>query len=285
MPLIFVKRNMWPLVTRTHVVEPRCPGAVERYINLGDCYDAGALRPMREELIGCMAGYQACYQRAYRCLGAAAEIFEDQRAILLTPQLVQKLSRRARGILRREVPRRKEAEPGQVTQRFLGAVTHRGKLCLYDSALIQCGRVYELADGCDLAHELLLPVLTGATALGWDVIACPNPMAPQRLAHLLLPGLGLAFLSTSRDLPLPVKPFRRVRLDAAADGELLRRNRPRLRFARKVSAALEEEAVASLAQAKAMHDALERLYNPHVNFDRVEELAQGVWEDIQSLER
>ena len=30
-----------------------------------------------------------------------------------------------------------------------------------------------------------------------------------------------------------------------------------------------DEAVDSLAQAKAMHDELESLYNPHVDFDRV----------------
>ena len=54
-----------------------------------------------------------------------------------------------------------------------------------------------------------------------------------------------------------------------ADAELLRRNKARLKFSRKVSAALVEEAVDSLAQAKAMHDELEGLYNPHVDFDRV----------------
>ena len=42
--------------------------------------------------------------------------------------------------------------------------------------------------------------------------------------------------------------------------------RPRLRFAKKVSAALVDESVASLAQAKAMHDDLESIYNPHVDF-------------------
>lgn len=270
--------------TAPHVVEPRCPGAVERYVNLGDCYDAAALRPLREALEGCMRGYQGCYQRAYRCLGAAAEIWEDQRSALLTDALAQKLDRRARSILRREVPRKKGAVPGEVRQRFLGAVTHRGRMTLYGTALAQCGKVYELADSCGLAHELLLPLLTGASAAGWDVVACPDPMAPQRLAHLLIPGLGLAFLSADRGLPLPGRPARRVRLDAAADREALRRDRARLRFARKVSAALEEEAVASLARAKAMHDDLERLYNPHVDFGRVEETARAVWEDLRTLE-
>ncbi len=270
--------------TAPHVVEPRCPGAVERYVNLGDCYDVHALRPMREALEGCMRGYKGCYQRAYRCLGAAAEIWEDQRSALLTDQLSQKLARRARGILLREVPRRKGVQPGQVRQRFLEAVTHRGRMALYDTALAQCGRVYELTDGCGLAHELLLPLLTGASAAGFDAVACPDPMAPQRLSHLLIPQLGLAFLSCPPGGSLPGESCRRVRLDAAADREVVRRNRPRLRFAKKVSAALEEEAVASLAQAKAMHDQLEGLYNPHVDFDRVEETARAVWEDLQTLE-
>ena len=34
-------------------------------------------------------------------------------------------------------------------------------------------------------------------------------------------------------------------------------------------AALLEEAVSSLAEAKAMHDGLEELYNPYVDFERV----------------
>ena len=96
------------------------------------------------------------------------------------------------------------------------------------------------------------------------------------MAHLLIPQLGLAFLSAGCGLNVPGRPYRRLRLDAAADGDVLRRSRPRLRFARKVSAALVEEAVDSLAQAKAMHDELESLYNPYVDFDRVKETAQAI---------
>ena len=265
------------------MVEPKYPGAVERYVNMGDCYDKAALWPLKAEIIDCMAGYKSCYQRAYRCLGAAAEIMEDQRAALLTDALSHKLAKRARGILSREVPRRKGELPGRVKQRFLGAVTHRGPLCLYDTALAQCGRVYALTDSCGLAHELLIHLLAGITASGYDVVACPDPMAPERLAHLLIPQLELAFLTVSGAPPLGTAPYRRVRLDAAADTEILRRSRPRLRFARKVSAALAEEAVASLAQAKAMHDGLEAIYNPHVDFDLVDKMARDVWSEIQTF--
>ena len=115
------------------------------------------------------------------------------------------------------------------------------------------------------------------------MVVCPDPMAPERLAHLLIPELELAFLTSSPALPFLGESYRRIRLDAAADGELLRRSRPRLRFARKVSAALMDEAVDSLAQAKAMHDDLEALYNPYVDFGLVESLAARIGDEILSL--
>lgn len=262
------------------MVEPKYPGVVERYVNMGLCYDTQGLAPLRGDIISCMSGYKGCYQRAYRCLGAAAEVFEDQRSTLLTDSLSEKMAKRARGILTRELRKKKGASGGQVKQRFLGAVTHAGPLCLFETAQAQCGRIYELADNCGLAHELLVHLLAGITAEGWDVIACPDPMAPQRLAHLLVPQLDLAFLTSTADLPFPGTPYRRIRLDAAADKELLRRSRPRLRFAKKVSSALMEEAMASLAQAKSMHDDLEALYNPHVDFELVEAMATDLCKEI-----
>ena len=269
--------------TAPHVVEPKYPGAVERYVNMGDCYDGEALRPLKGEIMDCMRGYKGCYQRAYRCLDAAAEIMEDQRSAICTELLSQKLAKRAAGILSRELPRRASARPGQVKQRFLGAVTHQGTVCLYGTAQAQCDKIYILSDSCGLAHELLLPLLTGAVERGFDVVACPDPMAPDRLAHLLIPQLELAFLTALPGCSFPEKPYRCIRLEAAADEELLRRNRPRLRFAKKVSAALVEEAVSSLSQAKTMHDDLEGIYNPHVNFALVEEFAQKLWRELQDL--
>ncbi len=268
--------------TAPHVVEPKYPGAVERYVNMGDCYNTAELRSLRQEIMDCMRGYKGCYQRAYRCLSASSEIMEDMRATLLTQELAEKLAKRAQGILSREIPKNKAAAPGQIKQRFLGAVTHQGVLCLYNTALAQCETVYELADSCGLAHEMLTHLLAGAVEAGFDVVACPDPMAPNRLAHLLIPQQKLAFLSSISSQPLPSQPYRRIRLDTAASQEAMGHSRPRLRFARKVSAALVEEAVDSLEQAKTMHDELEALYNPHVRFDMVEQMAQAISQEILS---
>ena len=83
-------------VARAHVVEPKLPGAVERYVNLGACYDRAGLQAVRAELTACMKGYKGCYQRAYRCLTAAAQIGEDMRAALITPAVEARLAKRTK---------------------------------------------------------------------------------------------------------------------------------------------------------------------------------------------
>ena len=50
-----------------------------------------------------------------------------------------------------------------------------------------------------------------------------------------------------------------------------------------MSAALMDEAVASLEQAKTMHDDLEALYNPHVDFEKVNAMAEAVGREILAL--
>ena len=269
--------------TAPHVVEPRYPGVVEQYVNLGACYDRAGLQQVRQELQTCMTGYQGCYRRAYRCLGAAAEIAEDVRAVLETQALEEKLEKRARSILKRELKPKRSGRTGQVKRRFLGAVSHTGVQTLYGTAATQCSRIYELSDRYGLAHGLLARLLAGAVEGGWDVVACPDPMAPGRLAHLLAPEAGLAFVSSTPAQPCPGSPCRRLRMEAMADQELLRRCRPRLRFSQRVSAALVEEAVGSLAQAKAMHDHLEEIYHPYVDFGRGAEAGEKIAQELLSL--
>lgn len=262
--------------TAPHVVEPKLPGAIDHYVNLEPCYDAAALAPLVPQLTTCMAGYKDCYRQAYSNLSAAAQVRQDVRAALQSEELRGKMQKRAAGILTREIRRKKNAPMGQVRQRFLGGITCRGKLTLWGTVFAQCPRIYQLCDRYGLAHDMLSILLSGAQRGGYDVVACPSPMAPMQLEHLLVPELGLAFLSRPGDTALTTPPYRRVHLDAMLDPTLLRENRGRLRLSAHIADQLESTATDCLARAKAMHDELESLYNPHVDFDRVSRIADKI---------
>lgn len=264
--------------TAPHIVEPSCPGVVDHYINLGRHYDTDALQANHNGILACIAENKAAYRRCYRCLAAAGALEEDIRDLLLTDEVTAHVQKRVKGIISREL-KRNGNESGKVTHRFLSAITCNGCMTLWDTVSAQCRRVYELCDSYGLAHEMLVPILNAAAARGYDVIACPSPMCPDRLEHLLIPTLELAFVTSKKEQPYPGRPYRRLHLDAmlpAAD--TYQKNRARARFSQKVSSALLAEGIHALEQAKEAHDALETLYNPYVNFPAVyaeaEELVQ-----------
>jgi len=265
--------------TSPHVIEPRCMGARERYVDLSPCYDIAGTKTLRTELVAQTKCYRASYGEAYHVLRALGGVDEERRALARAGLDESKLLRRAAGIAARELKGRSERE-GRAVSAFLGALTCQGTICRFDTADALCPRVYELCDSYGLAAPALCLFGQMARAAGWDAVVCRDPLRPAEPQHLLLPSLGLAFLTTNEERPYHGRPYRRVRIDAMAEEGLTRAQRAHLRFIRRVRRALEEEAVAALARAKAGHDALEALYHPYVDFARV----QGMWEaEIERL--
>nr|WP_325183145.1 hypothetical protein [uncultured Oscillibacter sp.] len=250
--------------TSPHVIEPQYPAAVDRYVDLGRFYDLTAAKAAAEEVKASTHAYKAAYVRAYHSLKAARQVELDAVASVAKTFDAERLDRRVKGIIAREL-RAKGNQRGRTVRRFLGSVTHKGYLWRFDSVDALCTKVYEFADTWELAGSALARLHAAATAKGWDTIACPSPEEPDRLEHLLIPGLGLAFVTSCPGMDYGKKPYRRVRLDAMTETE----GRSRLRFQTRMVALLREEAVDALKEAKRNHDALEAVYNPYVDFDGV----------------
>ena len=255
--------------TSPHVVEPRYPAAVDRYVNLGRFYNVDALKKCRLEVVTHTEAYKEAYQRAFHCLKAARQVERSAFSRMAQGLDRTRLDRRGSGIIAREL-RKKGGEEGITTRRFLGSMTHKGYIWRFDSVDTLCPRVYELADRWELGSGALTRLHDAATAAGWNTIVCPNPEDLTQIRHLLIPGLGLAFVTSGDDCAYPGKPNRRLRLDAMTSSG----DRARVRFARRMTETLREEALAALREAKASHDALEAVYHPHVDFDGVAALAR-----------
>ena len=250
--------------TSPHVVEPQYPAAVDRYVDLGRFYDLTAAKASAEEVKACTASYKAAYARAYRYLKAARQVELDAVNAAAKGFDSTRARRRVAGIAARELKARGD-QRGQTTLRFLGSLTHKGYIWRFDSVDALCPRVYALADTWERAGELLAVLHKTAVSRGWDTILCLSPEDPDRPEHLLIPGLGLAFVTTRPGMEYGQRPYRRIRLDAMTETE----GRTRLRFQARMAALLREEGVLALREAKAAHDALEAVYNPYVDFDGV----------------
>ena len=263
--------------TAPHVIEPPRPGAGGFYLDLGSCYIPEELAGAGPELDAVKAAYQAEYAGAYRYLSAAGTLGDELRETVRGAEAG--VIRRAEGIAAREFGRR-APKPGRKRLRFLDAVTCRGTMTLYDTALAACARIWALDRDLGLSSPMVETLRDRALEAGLDVVYCPDPLEPERGAHLLIPALSLAFLSVGSRAPLPVKPERRLRLDAHLPRESARAVRTGSREIRRLMGELTGAAVARLAEAKRLHDELERIYNPHVDFSAVYAMAEETSERI-----
>lgn len=254
--------------TEPHVLEPRYPAAVDRYVDLGRFYDLTAAKAAQAEIIALTERQRAARCRAYHCLQAARQLELETLSAVQGTFDRTRADRRLDGVLAREL-RRRGSEEGRTDYRFLGSITCKGYDWRFDAVDTLCPKVYEFADHWELAGDLLERLRHTAVEKGWNVIACPSPEDPRRLEHLLIPGLGLAFITSRPGMDYGKKPYRRIRLDAMVRPE----GKAKLRFEGRMTALLRDEAAEALRAAKSARDELEAIHKPYVNSDSVRALA------------
>lgn len=265
--------------TSPHVIEPRYPAAVERYVNLGQFYDIAEAKKVREEIIRHTNSCKEAYRRAYRALAASAHMEDSAYQLLSESFDIDKLLRRAEGIISREI--RGHGSGEAVQYRFLESVTHKGMVGRFDSVECICPKVYHIYDSYGFSYPMLQKILNAVQGKNYGVVVCPDPEHMERIKHLLIPELGTAFLTIKAGEHCPCTAHRRIHIDAMLAPAHRKKWKGRLAFLRKMKQTLREEGVATLKEAKQAHDALEELYHPHVDFSGLDQLTA---EEIARIE-
>ncbi len=253
--------------TAPHCADAGLAAVDSAYIDLGSFYDVEALTPLGESLKQLNGLCRCHYKQGYSMLSAAASLKEGWLGGLSLSDEKQAVSRRIERHCLREFGAKQKA-PGIATKRFLSAYSCHGRTGLPETAELLCSRLIFLQSRCGLDSFALDLVAEKALSAGYDIWLCPDPLLPQQTEAVLIPALSLGYISGSSPL-CPQGRCRRLLLDSALSAETEKQLRPRLRRYEELFSALSEEAFSSLAQAKALHDEMERIYNPHVDFGGV----------------
>lgn len=266
--------------TSPHILEPNYPVASERYVNLGQFYDIALGKEKRDEIIFQIKAYKEAYRSAYHALAAARELEENLSALLLQGLDCGKLKRRTEGIIEREIRGKGSGQADRY--RFLGSLTHKGAVWRFDSVQQLCPRTYHLLDSAGLAAPMLEQIHAAACAKQYGAILCPDPEHLERIQHLLIPELGVAFITVRNGMECPYDAYRRIHIDAMIDPEHLKRWKGKIKFTKKMIATLRQEGIDYLREAKREHDKLEALYHPGIDFNGLNVLVEQEIERISS---
>jgi len=223
----------WVDGTAPHVREPKLFGVDADYFNLGRFCRLPLDERDRDRALALNREYKARYETAYQHLAAAAALEKAEE--LHDAAAAQEEGQRVGKILN-ALPER-EGGACRKERRFLSAISCQGMLHLHDTVNLLCKQIYYLR-----GHAVLERAAKMAERKAERLILCPRPLRPEQLEAVLLPEEGIALMRAPAAVRVP-------------QGEHLQSDRA-------LAQAMDE-----LREAKALHDKLEAVYKPYMDFD------------------
>lgn len=287
--VILPKRRLYLAdATAPHVLEPKFPGACETLLNPGDCWNTEKLFTRRDSIFRLNACIARKHRRSRQLLSAAGALLTENRNTVKDALRTEALHSYAQRLGKRLFPRKAfhAFRPAVETQRFLSGITPDGLLSFDPTLSFYAEKILLIDDEYGPASTLLLEDLRQiALRSGYPVIVCPCPLFPEeKLDALICPELSLAFAVANRfHRRESVTPMRVLHLRRFLDLHRLSADSARLRLDRKNAHSLISEATGALAEARSLHDELERIYISAMDFSKLDRFTGQLITELRQM--
>lgn len=267
--------------TAPHTLDPVYPGACEKIINLGECWDDAGLVKQRSEIIATTKKNAIFHQRSQRYLAAFGLLDRDINKVVQQSLDAQKLYGYAERLSKKIFATSSDV-CGKENIRFLSAITPEG-IVTFEENLLAYNQRYLIDDEHGPASTAILSIIKDKALLsGLDVITCYSPSAPlSKIDCLMLPEISACFAVSNTWHPLhEMNATKRIHTKRFLNSEELSSRYQRLKFNRRVARELLSEATDNLKKAKDVHDQLEKLYISCMDYKKLDKIAQGLVSSI-----
>ena len=184
--------------TAPHVVEPKAPGALEEYVNLGTAWDSKKLIPHREVLLKSRQLIAMNYEKAYEKFKAARDVHDAWEEYYVKHIEYEKASRFTQHILTEYLNYPVLSQVPTVKHRFFGATTSDGTVNFIPSLIESYNKRYFIKGRPGTGKSTLMRrIAKKAEALGYDIEIYYCAFDPNSLDMVLIPQLSLCFFDST----------------------------------------------------------------------------------------
>lgn len=268
--------------TAPHATDPQYPGAVDEIINLSYWDDAN-LKQHRSEIIATKQQISAFFQSAYRYLAAAKSVHDNWEAQVSLCQdfgWVNQIASHLEKKLFRDTP--VAANVGTERHLFGSAITPRGPMEYFDSLIGLMERKILIKGQPGTGKSTLLKRIGHEARIrGYKVEYYHSPLEPDKVEHILLPELDIAIATSNELFSYHASDIEQViDLDNGLDEEGLRKQAEDIEQDKAMFFQLFNQAIGRLKQAMALHNRLEEIYGPNMQFDIIDRLRKETLQRI-----
>ncbi|QFT91029.1 hypothetical protein FIU87_20475 [Bacillus sp. THAF10] len=274
--------------TAPHVIEPKAPGAVEEYVNLGEAWDSNFLKKHKEEIIHLASKKKNAFQTAYQTFARALKIHDDweryyihnmnfAEANKLTEELKEKLFQNK--ILHKKA---------DVRHRFLGAATPAGAKDFVPNLTEGLTHRYFIKGRPGSGKSTMLKKLAKtAEEKGFNCEIYHCGFDPYSLDMIICRELGFAIF----DSTAPHEYFPGQEGDAIVDMyERTIRSGTDERYEHELALVkgryteTMQAAIGKLTEAKSWHASLEEIYVQAMDYSVVDAWTERIMSEIRAIE-
>ncbi|MCM1522888.1 MAG: ATPase [Ruminococcus sp.] len=272
--------------TDPHCFDPVYPKAVQSIVDLGAYLETGKLRSQKDEIIAIINEYSGYHKRCRLCLSAISSVLPDITSAACEAVDHKKLYAFTERTCRRLIPKKAEKKTdGKISYRQLSALTFDG----YSTFIPDDLKIYLLNDEYISGADIFLKKAADfAVKKGYNVYISECLICTARYCeHIIIPELGIAFMTSSCINPLNIENgkkvinFRRFYKSSEFDSRPVLKQR--IKFGKKAVAELINEASSELKTAKSVHDRIEEYYIAAADFDSLNRLTYKLISEIKSL--
>lgn len=241
--------------TAPHTADPEYFGASGDYINIGSfCslpFSAGEKRRIKH----ISHEHRLLCRRAYDYLEAAAAVGRAARPELMTVEGRHAIFRRIDDIISDFDSSGRKTH----SHRFISAISCEGSVHLAPP----CGTYCTIKSSTGFAADVLAYAYKLCSDKALPVIACHSPLEPDRLEAIILPENNIAFAEAE----IGIEGELLINCDAYIAANALKAAMPEIKAANSLKNQLISAAESRLREAKTLHDELESIYIPRMDFD------------------
>ncbi|WP_405112914.1 PRK06851 family protein [Paenibacillus sp. FSL K6-1217] len=274
--------------TAPHVIEPKAPGAIEEYVNLGEAWDSAALIGQREIIEEINRKVAGAYAAAYSKFAEALNIHDKWEKIYFGHMDFSKADQLTARMLEQLFGEAHLQRSANVKHRFLGAATPAGAVDFVPNLTEGLLRRFFLKGRAGTGKSTMLKkIASEAEKRGFDTEIYHCGFDPRSLDMVIVRELDFAvFDSTS---PHEYDPEREgdVIIDTyeavVAPGTDERLAGPLEEVSAQYKATMKE-AIAALAEAKVHRDELEKIYIAAMDFSVVDAARNRISAELDSIQ-
>lgn len=275
--------------TAPHIIEPKLPGAVEEYINLGEAWDSKGLAARKTEIIELSKQVSESFQNAYKTYGVALKVHDEWEEIYSRGMDIEKANQLTQRLIARFFEGISLNKPSKVQHRFLGAATPIGAVDFIPNLTEEIPKRYFIKGrpGCGKS-TMLKKIAAEGEKRGFDLEIYHCGFDPHSLDMIIIRELGIAIFDStapheyfpSRDSDEIIELYGSVIKEDTDELYEQEINECKLKYRE-----LMDQGKGFLAQAKSLREKLEAIYIENMDFTVVEKHQQRIQNEIEYISR